>query len=220
MFNVENYEKRSKVIKQIVFITFIVSMALALASFVMLILYNVLGVIHIETIAGTKYQNGFSYPGWQILFWGYGEMIIQGYSEYTFNIWLSMACLLPFIALIVCSIMYLKAYKVKGTNKKKAILEFIVGGLLIVGSIMLFFVDKFAIENAKHVTDSYTNYYTEYLLPALNGENYYGKTIVPALMLVVGLITGLVKIWNGLLLIYQKRYASVYKASLAKKEGN
>lgn len=217
MFNLENYQERMNKIKKTVFISFIISMVLALAMVVLLVCFNFMGVIHIQTLTGTKYADGFDYPGWQILYWGVGPMIIQGYQEYSFNIWLTLAFVLPFLALIICSILYFRWRKIKGTNTKKAILEFVMGGLVIVGSIMLFCCDKFAIANAKAVENSYTYYYSEYLIPALNGEVSYGITFYPTLILLVGLVTGIFKIFNGLLLIYQKKYAKAYKMKL--KEG-
>ena len=72
---------------------------------------------------------------------------------------------------------------------------------------MLFFCDKFAIINAKNVKDSYQNYYTEYLLPAINGEVSFQKTFFPVLLLIISILTALVKVANGCLLIFQKKFA-------------
>ena len=71
----------------------------------------------------------------------------------------------------------------------------------------MFNVDKLWIENAKHVTGSYTNYYEVYLVPAMNGELYFGKDYFPTVVLVVCLITGIVKALNCGLLLFQKYYA-------------
>ncbi len=95
----------------------------------------------------------------------------------------------------------------RGTNKKKAIVEGIVAICLIFGGIILFNCDKLWIENAKHVTGSYTNYYEEYLLPAMNGELYFGKDYYPTVVLVVCLITGIFKAINCGVLLFQKYYA-------------
>ena len=95
----------------------------------------------------------------------------------------------------------------RGTNKKKAIVEGIVAVFLIFGGIILFNCDKLWIENAKHVTGSYTNYYEVYLLPAINGELYFGKDYFPTVVLVVCLIAGVIKAANCGLLLFQKYYA-------------
>ena len=72
---------------------------------------------------------------------------------------------------------------------------------------MLFNCDKFWIENAKHVTGSYTNYYEVYLKPAMEGELYFGKDTFPSIVLVVCLIAGIVKLINCGMLLFQKYYA-------------
>lgn len=209
--NENNYKEVMATIKKWVKTLFIVSICFAVISIILLIVYNFAGVFYLQTLPGTKYENGFTYPGWQSIYYGVGEMIIQGYTEFTFNIWNFLGLFVPLIALIVCSIMYIMNYNVKGTNYKKAVIEFIAAGAIIFGSIMLFNCDKFAIANASKVTDSYQNFYKEYLVPALNGELTFHKTFYPTLILIVGLLTGVIKIANGGLLIYQKQYAKKNK---------
>ncbi|MCI6525293.1 MAG: hypothetical protein SPI51_03995 [Candidatus Enterosoma sp.] len=205
----EQSEFQSKMsrIKSFVKIGFIVSLILTVLCLLLLITFNFAGVFTIQTLPGTKYENAFTYPGWQAIYWGVGEMIIQGYTEFTFNIFNFLGFLLPFLGIIVWLVMYLKSYKVRGTNKKKAILEFVAAGLILFGGFMLFFCDKFAIMNAKNVKDSYQNYYTEYLLPAINGEVSFQKTFFPVLLLIISILTALVKVANGCLLIFQKKFA-------------
>ena len=205
----EQSEFQSKMsrIKSFVKIGFIVSLILTVLCLLLLITFNFAGVFTIQTLPGTKYENAFTYPGWQAIYWGVGEMIIQGYTEFTFNIFNFLGFLLPFLGIIVWLVMYLKRYKVRGTNKKKAILEFVAAGLILFGGFMLFFCDKFAIMNAKNVKDSYQNYYTEYLLPAINGEVSFQKTFFPVLLLIISILTALVKVANGCLLIFQKKFA-------------
>lgn len=205
----EQSEFQSKMsrIKSFVKIGFIVSLILTVLCLVLLITFNFAGVFTIQTLPGTKYENAFTYPGWQAIYWGVGEMIIQGYTEFSFNIFNFLGFLLPFLGIIVWLVMYLKSYKVRGTNKKKAILEFVAAGLILFGGFMLFFCDKFAIMNAKNVKDSYQNYYTEYLLPAINGEVSFQKTFFPVLLLIISILTALVKVANGCLLIFQKKFA-------------
>lgn len=205
----EQSEFQSKMsrIKSFVKIGFIVSLILTVLCLLLLITFNFAGVFTIQTLPGTKYENAFTYPGWQAIYWGVGEMIIQGYTEFSFNIFNFLGFLLPFLVIIVWLVMYLKSYKVRGTNKKKAILEFVAAGLILFGGFMLFFCDKFAIMNAKNVKDSYQNYYTEYLLPAINGEVSFQKTFFPVLLLIISILTALVKVANGCLLIFQKKFA-------------
>ena len=95
----------------------------------------------------------------------------------------------------------------RGTNLKKAILEGIVAVFLIFGAFILLNVDKFWIENAKNVKDSYTNYYEVYLLPAINGELYFGKDYFPDVTFVACLVAGIIKAIHCGLLLFQKYYA-------------
>lgn len=196
-----------KILKPTAKILALISIALGLLAIAMLVLFNFSDVFTIYTDDGTKYANGFSYPGYQAIFSGFGNMIIQGYTEATFNIWTFLGCFLPLIGCIVACIMLATNFNRRGTNKKKAIVEGVVALCLIFGGIILFNCDKLWIENAKHVTGSYTNYYEEYLLPAMNGELYFGKDYYPTVVLVVCLITGIFKAINCGVLLFQKYYA-------------
>lgn len=195
------------VIKLLVRITTITSLISGLIMLILLILFNFSGVFTIKTLPGTKYENGFTYPGRQSIFFGMGEMMIQGYTEFGFDIYTCLGLFIPFIAIIICSIIYLNNLKKKGTNRKKAILDFVMAGTILFGAIILFNCDNFSILMASQVEGSYQNYYEEYLLPALNGEVSFTKEIYPYLILVLGILFTLIKAANGGLLIYQKKYA-------------
>lgn len=208
---------KMEVIKKIIRIISIVSLISGVIMLVLLVLFNFSGVFTIQTLPGTKYENGFTYPGWQSIFFGMGEMMIQGYTEFGFDIYTCLGLFVPFLAIIVCTIIYLKNYKRKGTNRKKAILEFIMAGTILFGAIMLFNCDNFSILMASKVEGSYQSYYKEYLLPALNGEVSFTKEIYPYIILIVGIVFALIKGANGGLLIYQKKYALKLKKE---KENN
>ena len=199
--------KTLKVLKPVTRILSILSIGLSVAAIAVLVLFNFSDVFTIITDEGTKYADGFSYPGYQAIFSGVGNMIIQGYTEATFNIWLFLGCFLPLIGCIVCCVMLSTNFARKGTNLKRAILEGIVAVCLIYGAIVLANCDKFWIENAKHVTGSYTDYYTEYLVPAMNGEIYFGIDWYPSVVFVVCLVAGIVKCINCGTLLFQKYYA-------------
>ena len=203
----ENENKVLKILKPVVRVVSLVSIAAGLAAIAILVLFNFSDVFTIFTDEGTKYANGFSYPGYQAIFSGFGNMIIQGYVEATFNIWTFLGCFLPLFGCIVATIILSTNFLRRGTNKKKAIVEGVVAVLLIFGAIILFNVDKFWIANAKNVKDSYTNYYEVYLVPAMNGELYFAKDYFPTVTFVVCLVAGLIKAVNCGLLLFQKYYA-------------
>ena len=197
-----------KILKPVVKVLSLVSIAAGLAAIAVLVLFNFSEVLTIFTDEGTKYADGFSYPGFQTIFYGYGNMIIQGYTENTFNIWTFLGCFLPLFGCLVACIILATNFNRRGTNKKKAIVEGIVAVFLIFGAIILFNVDKLWIANAKRVpVGSYADYYNTYLLPAINGELYFGKDYFPTVVLIVCLIAGVIKAINCGLLLFQKYYA-------------
>lgn len=205
------YDKKMATIKKVLKITYIASLLVTLLALVVLVVFNFAGVFYIETGVGTKYQNGFTYPGWQTIYFGMGDMMIQGYTEATFNIVSCLALYVPFFALIILTAIVIKNHKRKGTNTKRAVLEIITAIIVLVGCILLFNIDQIWIAAAKAYSESgngsYHDYYNEYLLPALNGEVEFSKTFYPTLVLLVGIFTFLIKGFYGATLIYQKKFA-------------
>lgn len=185
----------------------VVSILLGLYAIATLVIFNFADVITIITDEGTKYAEGFSYPGYQTIFAGYGNMIIQGYSEAGFNIWMCLGMFLPFVGCIVATVMLITNFSRRGTNLKRAIVEGVVALALIFGGIILFNVDKFWVSSAKAVTDSYTDYYATYLKPAMEGELYFGKCFYPTYTLAICLTAGIVKLIDCAALLFQKYYA-------------
>ena len=197
-----------KILRPVVKVLSLISIAIGLVAVAILVLYNFSEVLAIWTDTGTKYADGFKYPGYQTIFYGFGNMIIQGYTENTFNIWTFLGCFLPLFACLVAAVMLATNFNRRGTNKKKAIVDGIAAVCLIFGAIILFNVDKLWIANAKRVpVGQYADYYNTYLLPAMNGEVLFTKTEFPTAVLVVCLIAGVIKAINCGLLLFQKYYA-------------
>lgn len=197
----------------------IASIILSIVAIGFLVAFNFAGVFTLYTDAGTKYENGFTYPGYQAIYSGYGNMIIQGYTEATFNIWTFLGDVLPVIACIVSIVILIGNFKKRGTNKKKAIVEIVTASILLFGGIILFNCDKLWIENAKHVTDSYTNYYETYLLPALNGEILFDTEYFPMYVLIACVVASLIKFIYAGVLLFQKYYSkSLDKKAIESRE--
>lgn len=208
----ENENKVLKALKPTNRVLSVISILLGLYAIVTLVIFNFADVITIITDEGTKYAEGFSYPGYQTIFAGFGNMIIQGYSEAGFDIWMCLGMFLPLVGCIVATIMLITNFSRRGTNKKKAIVEGIVALTLIFGGIILFNVDKFWVSSAQAVTGSYTDYYATYLKPAMEGEIYFGKCAYPTYVLIVCLVAGVVKAIDCGMLLFQKYYARKVKA--------
>ena len=196
-----------KVLKPTNIILSLISVVLGGVAIGFLVGFNFADVFTIFTNEGTKYADGYSYPGFQAIYYGFGNMVIQGYQEAGFNLLMFLGFLLPFVGCIVACVMLLTNLLRKGTNKKRAILEGIVGATLIFGAIVLLNCDKLWISNSQKVTGSYTNYYETYLKPALNGELYFGRDRYPGIVFTICLIAGIVKFVNCGMLLFQKYYA-------------
>ena len=207
----QEYQNKMAKIKKLVFIGFIVSVVLAVVSVVLLGLYHAMGILTIHTgNAGSKYERPFTYPGWQQLYGFGGEMIIQGYEENSVDILMIIALFLPLFTGIITTIMMCTNFKRKGTNKKKAILEFVMAGALLFGAICFFLNDKIWIANASRIgPGSYANYYEDYLLPAIAGQDggYFKQEAYPIILGIVCLVTALFKGADGALLLFQKSFA-------------
>lgn len=202
-----NENKILKTLKPLNKVLGLVSIFAGLVAIGALVLFNFSDVITIITDEGTKYAEGFSYPGYQTIFAGYGNMIIQGYSEAGFNIWMFLGVFLPFFACIVACVMLSTNHRRKGTNLKRAIVDGVAAVCLIFGAIMILNVDKLWIWAASQVTGSYTDYYKVYLTPAMNGEVYFDKDYYAVVTFVICLIVGLIKAANCGCLLFQKYYA-------------
>lgn len=202
----EEYKAKMAKIKKIVFALFLASVIVSVAAIALLVSYNFAGVFSLKTLDG-YYQDGFTYPGWQTMYYGVGVMIIQGYTENTTDIPLILANFLPLFGTLILTSIVAAKRKTPGTNKQRAILEFVAAALLLVGGIMLFNCDKFWIANAQKVTGSYVDYYNVYLKPAMNGEVYFKKEAFPAILMIVCVLAAIIKASHGAILLCQKSFA-------------
>lgn len=177
----------------------ILSVLATVGSIVMLILYNFQPVCNL-TVEGTdKFGQGLDYPGWQMIYYGIGRQYIPGYYEFGFNIWTCLGMFVPFLALIICSIMYRQ-----GKNKRKAILEFIMAGTLIIGSLLLVTCTKTGALVASN--KGMNSFKDSYLVPAIEAGTF--KVLAfPKIVCVVCFIAAGIKIINACFLLYQKSYA-------------
>lgn len=220
----EKYQQSMATIKKIVTILFFASLALAVASVVMVGLFNIAGVFTLQYGApgsGSKYEEAFTYPGWQALWYGVGSMIIQGYTEWETDYPLAIAFILALFGVLILEIMVAVRFKKKGTNRTKAILEFVMAAILIFAGIMFLICDKLTVAAASKVTaGSYANYYESYLAPALAGKDggYFRLEAYPVILFIVCLLTALVKGAHGGMLLFQKSFAKKNKPQLGENK--
>jgi len=180
-------------------ILFAVSLVMALASAVVLVLYNFMPVVNL-TVAGTdKFGDGLDYPGWQMIYYGIGRQYIPGYYEFGFDIFTCLGMFVPLIAMLVGAVQY-----GKGKNKKKAVLEFVMAGCLIFGALMLVNVRSFAVLVASN--KGMASFKDSYLAPAIEAGTFKLLTW-PKVTCAVLLVTAAIKIYNGVFLLKQKAFA-------------
>lgn len=189
---------------------FAVSLIAAIASLVVLILFNFMPAVNL-TVAGTdKFGNGFDYPGWQLIYYGIGIQYIPGYYEFGFDIWTCLGMFVPILAILICTIRY-----GAGKNKEKARREFIMAAALIFGALILVNCRFFAEMVAS--SEGLSSFKDSYLTPAIEAGTFTLLTF-PKVMCAVCLISAAIKIGNGCFLLHQKAYAKQYSPMIKAAE--
>lgn len=202
MVNAEAQQKLGKM-KKIRKVLTAATMIAAAVSLAMLIAFNFADVCNL-TVEGTdKFGKGFDYPGWQLIYYGIGIQYIPGYYEFGFNIWTCLGMFVPVLALIICTILYRT-----GKNRRKAVLEFVTGGTLIFGGLILVNCTKLAVLVASN--EGMNSFKDAYLLPAIEAGTFT-LSVYPKILCVVLLTAAALKIANGIFLLYQKAYADKNK---------
>jgi hypothetical protein len=186
--------------KKIRKILFYVSFAAAVVALGVLIGFNFAPVFNLTLEGSDKFgAPGFTYPGWQAIYWGIGIQYIPGYTEFNFDPITCLGMFAPVLALLVCSALYSN-----GKNKMKAILEFVMAFCLILGGIILFNVDKISVLYAS--STGIQSFKDVYLMPAIEAGTFT-KLAYPLITLIVCLVVALIKIGNGAFLLYQRDFA-------------
>jgi hypothetical protein len=196
----ESVQEKLTRMKQIRKILFYVSLGAAVLALGVLIGFNFAPVFNLTLEGSDKFgAPGFTYPGWQAIYWGIGIQYIPGYTEFNFDPITCLGMFAPALALLVCTALYSN-----GKNKMKAILEFTMAFCLLLGGIILFNVDKISILYAS--STGIQSFKDVYLLPAVEAGTFT-KKIYPTITLLVCLLSALIKIGNGVFLLYQRDFA-------------
>ena len=181
-----------------------ITLCVSLLAIALLVAYNFLGVVFCKTefaqvICNVHFEQGYAFPGWQVVFWGMGNQYIMGGQLFDPNPLAIVAMLGTIIVLIVCT-----ALK-KGKNKAKAIREFISAGCLCFSALVLgFFIAPVSLMTA---TDNLSQFRSNVLnVPGTT----YNTTAVAILVGAVLLIFAAVKCYYGMFLLKQKKFAAQY----------
>lgn len=187
-----------------------VTLCVSILAIILLVAYNFLGVVFCKTefaqvICNVHFEQGYSFPGWQVVFWGMGNQYIMGGQLFDPNPLAIAAMIGTIIVLIVCA-----AIK-KGKNKAKAIREFISAACLCFSALVLgFFIAPVSLMTA---TDNLSQFRSNVLnVPG----TVYNATPIAIVIGVVLLVFAAVKVYNALFLLKQKKFAAQYAPKKSK----
>ena len=179
----------------------IVTMVTAIVCMAVLLAYNFMSVTYLKSPVGTDYEQGFAFPGWQMIFYGFGRQFIMQDHLFDPNPYTIVGMLGTLIVLIVCTCRYQK-----GRNRQKANREFISAAFLVYSAMVL---GAFLLPVATTAATSggVYDFKNQYIL---NSASSFTKLPFANITCVVLLLGALVKIGNGAFLLYQKQFAAKY----------
>ena len=181
-----------------------VTLCVSILAILLLVAYNFIGVVFCKTefsqvICNVHFEQGYAFPGWQVVFWGMGNQYIMGGQLFDPNPLAIAAMIGTILVLIVCT-----ALK-KGKNKAKAIREFISAACLCFSALVLgFFIAPVSLMTA---TDNLSQFRSNVLnVPG----TIYNTTAAAIIVGVVLILFAAVKVYNALFLLKQKKFAAQY----------
>ena len=212
----ENAQQKLQQLKRIAKPLRILSLVAAIAAAVVLFAFLLMPATCLQTDIG-KYAAGYSYYGCQMTFLGCGYIPVAIFAlfepagslagdyvpntyDFGFNIWTTLAVILPIIAIIVCGIV-----KTKMKNRGKAVCDFIMAACLLFGGCVLLNVAPLSELVASNLGAG-SGFRTQILEPAL-AAGTYTTLAYPIVTFVACLVFAIVKIGNGAFLLYQRSYA-------------
>ena len=177
-----------------------VTIAAAIVAVIVLLCYHFMPVANLTVAtAGNTFEQGFDFPGWQLLYYGIGRQFIPDRNYFDPNPITITALWLPLIALI-----YGAATLRKTLNKGKAIREFVAAVLSIYGGVVLGNIAHFAYYASTTKADNFRATYLDI------AESSFVTLGYAKFAMVVLFVVAAIKIFNGVFLLYQKNYAVKY----------
>ena len=192
-----------------------VAMIVSILAIVLLLVYNILGVTFCrneqfgQVISAADFGKGFTFPGWQMVFWGCGGQFIMQDNLFNPNPVAIIGMIGTIIVLIVCL-----ALRKKGKNKSKAVKEFVSAGCLAYSAVVL----GFCINSVARLAATSGGVY-DFKNKILDVEGtIFTPTTAAILVGVVLLIFAAIKVYYGLFLLKQKKFAAQYAPKKKKGE--
>ena len=178
-----------------------VTLIVALVSIAVLLAYNFMPVTYLQSIPGSDFEQGFEFPGWQMIYYGFGRQFIP--IDHLFDP--NPITIVGMIGTLIVLIALTATYK-KGRNQAKAIKEFIMAAFLIYSAIVLG-VCIIPVAMTAATSGSVYNFLNQYLLAP---DTIFEPMAYAWVTSGVLLIAAIVKIANGAFLLYQKNFAAKY----------
>ncbi len=195
-------KKTRKLLTTVTLVTALVCMAVLLA-------YNFMPVTYLKSPVGTDYEQGFEFPGWQMIFYGFGRQFIMQDHLFDPNPFTIVGMLGTLIVLIVLTCNYNK-----GLNKSKAIKEFVMAGCLLYSALVLGAL-IIPVATTAATSGGVYDFLNQYIL---NPASSFTAMPFAWVTFVILLLGALVKAGNGAFLLYQKSFASKYAPKKPKGE--
>ena len=178
-----------------------VTLIVALVSIAVLLAYNFMPVTYLQSIPGSDFEQGFEFPGWQMIYYGFGRQFIP--IDHLFDP--NPITIVGMIGTLIVLIALTATYN-KGRNQAKAIKEFIMAAFLIYSAIVLG-VCIIPVAMTAATSGSVYNFLNQYLLAP---DTIFEPMAYAWVTFDVLLIAAIVKIANGAFLLYQKNFAAKY----------
>ena len=178
-----------------------VTLIVALVSIAVLLAYNFMPVTYLQSIPGSDFEQGFEFPGWQMIYYGFGRQFIPIDHLFDPNPFTIVGMVGTVIVLIALTATYNK-----GRNKKKAVKEFIMAAFLLYSSVVLG-VAIIPVATTAATSGSVYNFLNQYLLAP---DTVFEPMAYAWVTFAVLLAAAAVKIGNGVFLLYQKNFADKY----------
>ncbi len=178
-----------------------VTLAAAIVSMVVLVIYHFMPVTYLKSPVGTDYEQGFAFPGWQMIYYGFGRQFIMQDHLFDPNPFTIIGIWATLIVLIVCT----ARYNI-GRNKEKAIREFIMAIFLIYSALVLGALIV-PVATSAATSGGVYDFKNQYLL---NDASSFTAMPYAVITCVILLLAAIEKIGNGAFLLYQKSFAAKY----------
>ena len=178
-----------------------VTLIVALVAMAVLVAYNFMPVTYLQSNPGSDFEQGFEFPGWQMIYYGFGRQFIP--IDHLFDP--NPITIVGMIGTLIVLIALTATYN-KGLNKSKAIKEFIMAAFLVYSAVVLG-VAIIPVATTAATSGSVYNFLNQYLLA--EGTIFEPMTYAWITFGVL-MAAALVKIANGAFLLYQKSFAVKY----------